>query len=121
MHRFIAIFLFAISTCLSLRASIPDDRVKLPDFAYPQDVIKTATELIKSRLADERVLGALELWNAERLVDYGSLAKSIKRLDSLANSDSDPAVKALLKLMGAEIGRNIRWNRSIVNNYMNNQ
>ena len=118
MRRLTALFVSMVCFCTLLFAQ--NDRIKLPDFAYPQDVVKTAEELIKSSAGGERVLGALELNTAKLLIDYSSSPESAKYIQTLADNDKNPAVKALLKLLSAQLCKDFRYNSSMVNRYMDN-
>ncbi|MDE6396355.1 MAG: hypothetical protein K2K84_03710, partial [Muribaculaceae bacterium] len=103
--------------CFSVLGQANVERVKLPDFAYPQDVIKTAEELIKSSNGDERILGALELLTAKASADYESLPEMMKNLMNLADVSEDPAPKSLLKLLAAQTGFAFEMNDSLVIDY----
>ncbi|MBD5170924.1 MAG: hypothetical protein HDT07_02810 [Bacteroidales bacterium] len=115
MRRLTALFVSMVCFCTFLFAQ--NDRIKLPDFAYPQDVVKTAEELIKSSAGGERVLGALELLTAETSIDYQSLPRIMKLLQNLADSTEERASKSLLKLLAAQTGYSFYRNDSLVVDY----
>ncbi|MDE6397139.1 MAG: hypothetical protein K2K84_07695, partial [Muribaculaceae bacterium] len=121
MCKLSALFVSFLCFCISSVAQTQDDRVKLPDFAYPQDVIKTAEEMIKSSNGGERVLGALELWKAKNSIDWMTRPESLKIIESVADEQDNPATKALLKLMAAELGKLVSHDRTQVNIYMNGE
>lgn len=110
------LFLFVFTFSSVLRSSA-NEKIALPDFAYPQDALKTAELLMKSKAGDERVLGVLEYSQAQKLIDNASQPATMKFIEQLAAKETDPAVKSLLLLLAAKTGHNFKWNSSLCKSF----
>ncbi|MDE5942056.1 MAG: hypothetical protein K2H14_08105, partial [Muribaculaceae bacterium] len=105
----LVIVLFAIASLISVMAQTGKKASgsQTPDFAYPEKVASTALKDLKAALRGDDgaavVNAVVRLGLAKSAVSSDSIKPVLARIDKVASESGEPAVKALLYLLQADV------------------